>query len=78
MGKFINPFTDLGFKYIFGQESSKPALLAFPNALLEGEGRIVGPQYPDKEKAGISDAGRSLTYDVSRSIVGQGVRDLKS
>ena len=64
MGKFINPFTDLGFKRIFGQEFSKPVLLAFLNALLEGERRIVDLQYLDKEKVGISDADRSLIYDV--------------
>ena len=29
MGKFINPFTDVGFKIIFGKELSKPQLLDF-------------------------------------------------
>jgi len=37
MGKFINPFTDMGFKRIFGQEVSKPVLITFLNALLEGD-----------------------------------------
>ena len=50
MGKFINPFTDVGFKRIFGQEISKPVLLAFLNSLLEGERRIVDIQFLDKEK----------------------------
>ena len=27
MAKFINPFTDIGFKRIFGQEISKPVLM---------------------------------------------------
>ena len=31
MGKFVNPFTDVGFKIIFGQEFSKPQLLDFLN-----------------------------------------------
>ena len=48
MGKFINPFTDVGFKRIFGQEISKPVLLAFLNSLLEGERRIVDVQFLDK------------------------------
>ena len=31
MSKYINPFTDVGFKRIFGQELSKPLLLDFLN-----------------------------------------------
>ncbi|MBP5369613.1 MAG: PD-(D/E)XK nuclease family transposase, partial [Bacteroidales bacterium] len=27
MGRFVNPFTDVGFKIVFGQEISKPLLL---------------------------------------------------
>lgn len=64
MSKFINPFTDVGFKRIFGQEVSKPVLLAFLNSLLEGERKIVDIQYLDKEKIGLSDGDRSLIYDV--------------
>ena len=41
MSKFVNPFTDIGFKRIFGQEISKPVLIAFLNALLAGERNIV-------------------------------------
>lgn len=29
MGKYINPFTDYGFKKIFGQELSKDLLIDF-------------------------------------------------
>ena len=64
MSKFINPFTDVGFKRIFGQEISKPVLLAFLNSLLAGERRIVDLQYLDKEKIGLSDGDRSLIYDI--------------
>ena len=64
MAKFINPFTDVGFKRIFGQEVSKPILLAFLNSLLENERRIVNIQYLDKEKIGLSDGDRSLIYDI--------------
>ena len=37
MSKFINPFTDYGFKLIFGREVSKDLLIEFLNDLLEGE-----------------------------------------
>ena len=64
MSKFINPFTDVGFKRIFGQEVSKPVLLAFLNSLLEDELHIVDLQYLDKEQPGESVDDRSLIYDV--------------
>lgn len=64
MGKFINPFTDVGFKRIFGQEISKPVLLAFLNSLLEGERTIVDLKFLDKEQLGIVEGDRSLIYDV--------------
>ncbi len=31
MSRFINPFTDVGFKRIFGQEVSKPILIELLN-----------------------------------------------
>ena len=47
MANYINPFTDIGFKRIFGQEFSKPLLIDFLNNLLIGEKWIV-----DFEKEG--------------------------
>ena len=64
MGKFINPFTDVGFKRIFGQEISKPVLLAFLNALLDGERKITNIKLLDKELLGVADGNRSLIYDI--------------
>ena len=64
MGKFINPFTDEGFKRIFGREFSKPILLVFLNALLDGERKITNIKFLDKEQLGLSDGDRSLIYDI--------------
>lgn len=64
MSKFINPFTDIGFKRIFGQEVSKPVLIAFLNALLVGERSITDVKFLDKEQLGLSDGDRSLIYDI--------------
>lgn len=50
MGRFVNPFTDTGFKIIFGQELSKPLLIDFLNTLLEDKEKIVDLQFLDKEK----------------------------
>ena len=50
MAKYINPFTDIGFKRIFGQELSKPLLLDFLNSLFEGEKHIANLTFLDKEQ----------------------------
>ena len=64
MGKFINPFTDIGFKRIFGQEFSKPLLLDFLNNLLKGERHITELQLLNNEQAAEYDGDRSPIYDV--------------
>ena len=64
MGKFINPFTDVGFKIIFGQEFSKPRLLDFLNALLEGERSITDLTFLDKEQPAFYDGDKSPIYDI--------------
>ena len=64
MSKYINPFCDVGFKRIFGQEYSKPLLISFLNNLLEGEKQITGLTFLDKEQPGVNDEDRSLVYDI--------------
>ena len=39
--RYINPFTDFGFKKIFGSEVNKDLLIAFLNTLLPAEAGIV-------------------------------------
>ena len=64
MGRFINPFTDVGFKIVFGQEISKPLLLHFLNTLLEGMEEIIDLSLSDKEQVSDYDDDRTLIYDV--------------
>lgn len=64
MARFINPFTDVGFKRIFGQEMSKPLLIDFLNNLLVGERTIVDLSLLDKEQPGVYQGDRSLIYDI--------------
>jgi hypothetical protein len=44
--KYVNLFTDYGFKLIFGEEPSKPLLMDFLNELLkEEQGEIIELKY---------------------------------
>ena len=62
MANYINPFTDIGFKRIFGQELSKPLLIDFLNNLLIGEKRIVNLKFLDKELPPVFVDDRSHSY----------------
>ena len=64
MAKFINPFTDVGFKRIFGQEINKDLLIDFLNALLEGERHVEDIHFLDKELLPEFENDRGLIYDV--------------
>ncbi len=64
MGKFVNPFTDVGFKVIFGSEFSKDMLLFFLNGLLEGEYEVVDLTFLDKEDHGGNVSDRGIVYDI--------------
>ena len=62
--KYINPFTDFGFKKIFGEEASKPLLLDFLNALLPPSNRIADISFKKNEQLGQTDADRKAIYDI--------------
>lgn len=64
MGRFINPFTDYGFKKIFGQEISKELLIDFLNDLLKGERVITDLTFLNNEQMPEWDDARSLIYDI--------------
>jgi predicted transposase/invertase (TIGR01784 family) len=62
--KYINPFTDFGFKKIFGEEASKPLLIDFLNALLPHTNKIVDLNFKNTEQLGQIDADRKAIYDI--------------
>ena len=64
MSTFINPFTDIGFKKIFGQEVSKDLLIDFLNNLLAGERVINDLRFLNTQMLGIYSKDRSLIYDI--------------
>ena len=62
--KYINPFTDFGFKKIFGEEASKPLLLDFLNALLPQKDKIVSLTFKNTEQLGQTELDRKAIYDI--------------
>jgi predicted transposase/invertase (TIGR01784 family) len=61
---YIDPFTDFGFKHIFGREEHKKFLISFLNDLLELENQIVDITYKNLEKLGVSKTDRRAIYDI--------------
>lgn len=61
--RYVNPFTDFGFKKIFGEEASKPMLIDFLTNLLP-ETRIVDLTFKDKDKLGKTEEDRKAIYDI--------------
>jgi len=63
--KYINPFTDYGFKRLFGEEPNKDLLLDFLNELLKDqEGIITELSYLPNEKLPISVGDRKAIFDI--------------
>ncbi len=67
MTKRISPFTDFGFKYIFGQEKNKDLLIDFLNTLFANEPEhetIVNVTFQDKELPKSPESERGVIYDI--------------
>lgn len=64
MPRFINPFSDWGFKKIFGQEINKDLLIKFLNDLLDGEHHITDLVFKDKEQLPELVEMRGIIYDI--------------
>ena len=63
--KYIDPFTDFGFKRLFGEDCNKELLLDFLNELLhKEEGKIVSITYIKNERLGISKESRKAVFDL--------------
>jgi len=63
--KYINPFTDFGFKRLFGEELNKDLLLDFLNEVLkEKQGKIVDLTYLKTEQLGKTELDRKAIFDL--------------
>ena len=63
--RYINPYTDFGFKKLFGTEMNKDLLISFLNALFNNsENEILDIQYLNSENLGEGYADRRSVFDV--------------
>lgn len=62
--KYINPFTDFGFKKIFGEEASKELLIDFLNALIPQAKKIINLTFKNTEHLGLREADRYAIFDI--------------
>jgi predicted transposase/invertase (TIGR01784 family) len=63
--RYLNFFTDYGFKRLFGSEPTKICLIDFLNSLFEGkEETIVDLEYKNTEMLGTSELDRKAIFDL--------------
>ena len=62
--EFINPFTDFGFKRIFGQEINKELTIDFLNLLLDGERHIADLTIHNPEIQPETEEERLVVFDL--------------
>ena len=64
MTKYINPYTDFGFKWLFGKEKNKVILIDFLNAVFDGMEVIEDLEYRPNEHLGSGPEDRHVIFDV--------------
>ena len=62
--RYINPFTDFGFKKLFGTEFNKELLVDFLNQVLGERERIQDLTYLNTENLGSTSADRKAIFDL--------------
>jgi len=62
--KYINPYTDFGFKKLFGEEGNKDLLADFLNQLLPDKHKIVNLTFKSPEQLGDINSDRRAIFDI--------------
>lgn len=62
--RYVNPYTDFGFKKLFGTEINKDLLISFINSLLHGKEVVKDLTYLNTEHFGTGEADRKAVFDV--------------
>ena len=63
-GKYINPYTDFGFKKLFGTPLNKDLLISFLNSLFDGKEVVRDLTYLNGESLGNGYGDRRAIFDV--------------
>ena len=64
MAKYIDIFTDYGFKKIFGEEANKNILIDFLNSILPENAHIKDLTFKNTEQLPVSIEDRKAVYDI--------------
>ena len=64
IGRYVNPYTDFGFKLLFGTPVNKDLLIGFLNALFRGEQEVTDVTYLNAEQLGRAEWDRKAVFDV--------------
>jgi predicted transposase/invertase (TIGR01784 family) len=64
MTKYINPYTDFGFKKLFGEPANADLLIDFLNTLLPEKHQIETLKFRDKESLGAAASDRRAVFDI--------------
>ena len=62
--RYINPYTDFGFKKLFGEEANKDLLVDFLNQLLPTQHKIVNLTFKNTEQWGDTKVDRRAIFDI--------------
>lgn len=62
--RYLSPFTDFGFKKLFGEEASKDLLIDFLNQFLPEHHRIQTLSFRNAEQMGITELDRKAIFDI--------------
>jgi len=65
MSRYINPYTDFGFKKLFGEEANKDLLIDFLNQLLPAHHQIQSLQFKNTEKLPLYPDDHKAFFDIS-------------
>ncbi|MFK7984331.1 MAG: Rpn family recombination-promoting nuclease/putative transposase [Saprospiraceae bacterium] len=63
-GKYINLFTDFGFKRVFGEEANKDILMDFLNQVLPKDYTIDNLHFSKNEHVGLGVENRKAVFDI--------------
>ncbi|MDR0609665.1 MAG: Rpn family recombination-promoting nuclease/putative transposase, partial [Planctomycetaceae bacterium] len=64
MSRYINPYTDFGFKKLFGEEANKDLLIDFLNTLLPSKHQISTLEFRNPDQLGDSPPDRRAVFDI--------------